>query len=167
MFIRYAASSLAVFALSLAAIPQASTAALEADKVFVGKVSQGGMYEVEASKLAQQKATAPDVVDLAVMEVHDHTLVNNGLKKVAAQENIPVSDTLNSTFQQRLQTLQGESGAEFEAAYLTDMEQIHAMDEKLFAQEATNGSPNFQPFARQTDLIVKRHIGALHALDAN
>jgi putative membrane protein len=125
------------------------------------------MYEVEASKVAQQKGSAPDVIDLAVMEVHDHTLVNNGLKKVATEENIQVSDKLNATFQQRLQTLQSKSGAEFEAAYLTDMEEIHAMDEKLFAKEATDGSATFQPFARQTDLVVKRHIGALHAVDAS
>jgi putative membrane protein len=106
MFMRFAVISLFVVALSLSASPQASDPALEADKAFVGKVSQGGMYEVEASKVAQQKGSAPDVIDLAVMEVHDHTLVNNGLKKVATEENIQVSDKLNATFQQRLQTLQ-------------------------------------------------------------
>jgi putative membrane protein len=167
MMMRSIALSVAIFALSLEAVPQTPNPALEADKVFVGKVSQGGMYEVEASQLAQQKATAPDVVDLAVMEVHDHTLVNNGLKTVAALENIAIASTLSTDFQQRLQALQNKSGPEFEAAYLSDMEQIHAMDEKLFAKEAINGSDNFQAFARQTDLIVKRHIGALHALDAS
>jgi putative membrane protein len=167
MRMRSIALSIAVFALSPSALPQSANPALEADKLFVGKVSQGGMYEVEASKLAQQKATAPDVIDLAVMEVHDHTLVNNGLVKVAAEENIPIASALNTAFQQRLQALQSKSGAEFEAAYLADMEQIHAMDEKLFAKEAIDGSENFQPFARQTDLIVKRHIGAFHALDAS
>jgi putative membrane protein len=55
--------------------------------------------------------------------------------------------------------------ADFDAAYIQDMEQIHDNDEKLFATEATDGSPAYKAFAHQTDLIVKRHIGALHGLD--
>src|SRR6202044_2178132 len=75
------AGSLALAALSLPSVLYTLEPASEADKVFVGKVSQGGMYEVEASKVAGQKASAPDVKDLAVMEVHDHGLVNRELKK--------------------------------------------------------------------------------------
>ena len=45
------------------------------------------------------------------------------------------------------------------------MQAIHDKDEKLFAAEATEGSDAFKTFAHQTDLIVKRHIGALHGLD--
>jgi putative membrane protein len=157
MNVRFSAVGLtvAVAVLSFASLLCALEPASENDKILVGKVSQGGMYEVEASKVAQQKATAPDVIDLAVMEVHDHTLVNNGLKKVAAQENIPVSDTLNASFQQRLEALQSKSGAEFEAAYLTDMEQIHAMDEKLFAKEATDRISNFPPKQEATRISFK------------
>jgi putative membrane protein len=156
---------LAVLALSLASLIQAANPGLENDKAFVAKVSQGGMYEVEASKYAETAATAPDVQDIAVMEVHDHTLVNDALKKLAALEKIPVDSTLNATFKQRLDSLKSKSGPEFEAAYISDMEQIHDTDQRLFAKEATDGSENFQVFARQTDLIVKRHLGALHALD--
>jgi putative membrane protein len=138
----------------------------EADRVFVGKVSQGGMYEVEASKVAGQKATAPDVKDVAVMEVHDHGLVNRELKNIATAKGIPVSPALNATFQQRLEKLKSVSGPEFDAAYIADMEEIHDKDQKLFAKEAMEGSDKFKTFAQQTDLIVKRHIGALHGLDA-
>ena len=49
--------------------------ASETDRAFVAKVSQGGTYEVEASRYAETKAVAQDVKDLAVTEVHDHTLV--------------------------------------------------------------------------------------------
>ncbi len=41
------------------------------------------------------------------------------------------------------------------------MKEIHDKDEKLFAQEAADGSDAFTTFAHQADLIVKRHIGAL------
>ena len=132
-----------------------------ADKTFTGMVSQGGMYEVEASKVAEQKAVAQNVKDVASSEVHDHELVNRKLKKIATAAGIEVAGQLNSTFQQRLEKLKSASGAAFDAAYISDMQQIHDKDEKLFAKEATEGSGDFKPFAAETDVIVKRHIGAL------
>jgi putative membrane protein len=136
-----------------------------ADSVFVGNVSQGGRYEVEASKLAEQRAAAPDVKDLAITEVHDHELVNARLKKLADAAGIPIAPELNSMFQERLAKLTATAAADFDAAYIEDMKQIHDKDEKLFAKEATEGTGGFKPFAHQTDRIVKRHIGALHGTD--
>lgn len=156
-------SSLVALSFLAAPLVHAAEPASAADKAFVGKVSQGGMYEVEASKLAEQKAVAQNVKDVASSEVHDHELVNAKLKRIAAAHDIPVAGTLNAEFQQRLDKLKAVSGAAFDAAYISDMQQIHDNDEKLFAQEATDGSADFKPFAHETDVIVKRHIGALAA----
>jgi len=155
-------SSLALFAI-FAPLAQAADTASAADKTFVGKVSQGGMYEVEASKLAGQKATAQNVKDVAFTEVHDHELVNSKLKKIATAAGVAIARPLNSTFQQRLDKLKSVASADFDAAYIADMQDIHDKDEKLFAQEAQEGSGDFKPFAAETDPIVKRHIGALGA----
>ena len=43
------------------------------------------------------------------------------------------------------------------------MKQIHDKDENLFQQESQDGSPQFKPFAAETAIIVKRHLGALNA----
>ena len=159
-------SSIALWAFPFTPSLSAADMASPTDSAFVGKVSQGGMYEVEASKIAAQKATAQDVKDLAVMEIHDHELVNRELRKIAASEGTDVPLQLNSTFQQRLAQLKSNSGTAFDAAYINDMAQIHDMDEKLFAREAVEGSSDFKAFAAKTDLIVKRHIGAIHGTDA-
>lgn len=135
------------------------------DSVFVGTVSQGGRYEVEASTLALRRATAADVKDLAAAEVHDHELVNAKLKRLADGAGIRIAPLLNTTFQQRLAILRASAPADFDKAFIADMKQIHDKDEKLFAKEAEEGSAAFKPFAHQTDLIVKRHIGALSAGD--
>jgi len=153
-----ALSTMALISITRAAEPST-------DSIFVGKVSQGGMYEVEASKLAERRAKAPDVKDLAITEVHDHDGVNARLKKLADAAGIPVAAELNPMFQQRLAKLTAASGGDFDKAYIDDMKQIHDMDEKLFAQEAMDGSGGFKTFAHATDMIVKRHIGALHGLD--
>lgn len=136
-----------------------------ADASFVGTVSQGGRYEVEASSLALRRASAADVKDLAATEVHDHELVNAKLKRIADAAGIRIAPGLNAQFQQRLASLRAASTADFDKAYLDDMKDIHDKDEKLFAKEAVDGTGAFQPFAHQTDLIVKRHIGALHGND--
>lgn len=160
-------SSVAAVLLLVPTAMQAFATASEADKTFVGKVSQGGAYEVAASQYAETKAVAPDVKDLAFTEVHDHTLVGNNLKRIAAATGIAVAPTLNAEFKERLSKLKAVSSADFDAAYIADMQSIHDNDEKLFAQEAQDGSDSFKTFAHQTDLIVKRHIGALHGLDSN
>ena len=148
--------------LSSAAIAHAAS---DADKTFVGNVSQGGAYEVEASKLAEKRATAPDVKDVAVTEVHDHDGVNKRLKKIADAAGMPIAAELNATFHDRLEKLKAVPTADFDAAYIEDMKSIHDKDEKLFAKEAVEGTGEFKVFARQTDAIVKRHIGALHGTD--
>jgi putative membrane protein len=143
----------------------AASPATDTDKAFVAKVSQGGAYEVAASKVAVERAHAMDVKDLAMSEVHDHEGVGARLKAIASATGAPMSPMLNAEFQARLEKLKRTSAADFDAAYIADMEQIHDNDEKLFAAEANQGSDAYKAFAHQTDLIVKRHIGALHGLD--
>jgi putative membrane protein len=143
----------------------AAAPATDTDKSFVAKVSQGGAYEVAASKVAVQRAHAMDVKDLAISEVHDHEGVGARLKALAMASGAPISPVLNAEFQTRLENLKSASATDFDAAYIADMESIHDKDEKLFAAEANEGSDAYKAFAHQTDLIVKRHIGALHGLD--
>ena len=155
------AGTIAVLALVAAPSVFAASPASAADKAFVAKVSQGGLYEVEASKVAEMKAHAQNVKDVANTEVHDHSLVNARLKQVATPAGVTFSGQLNPEFTQRLDKLKAVPAAGFDSAYLSDMAQIHDKDQKLFAQEAIDGSGEFKPFAAETDIIVKRHIGML------
>ncbi len=157
------------YSLTAAALSISSTlfaqSPMDNDKAFTAKVSQGGLYEVMASRYASTRATAPDVKDVALTEVHDHQLVNAGLKKVATGAHVTIAPGLNAEFTDRLAKLKAVSASDFDAAYIADMQSIHDKDEKLFAQEAADGSDAYKTFAHQTDLIVKRHIGELHGLD--
>lgn len=152
-----------VVAMSTSSHAWAQDSASETDRAFVGKVSQGGRYEVEAGKLALSKAVAQDVKDFAATDVHDHELVNSELKAISAKLSVAIAPTLIPEFQQKLEYLKGLSGEQFDAAYLEEMKAIHDKDEKLFAQEAVDGGASaYKAFAAKTDRIVKRHIGALH-----
>ncbi len=157
--------SAAPFAFTFALLAQVSAPATDTDRTFVAKVSQGGAYEVAASKFAAQHATMPDVRDQALTEVHDHTLVGDELKRISNSAGIQIAPQLNSEFSARLAKLKSAVGTSFDMAYIEDMKSIHDNDEKLFAEEAMDGSDAFKTFAHRTDLIVKRHIGALHGTD--
>jgi putative membrane protein len=156
-------TSLALAALVVVPVLLAATPATSADKSFVAQVSQGGEYEVEAGMIAQQRATEPDVKDLAITEVHDHEGVNAQLKQIASATGVSIDSQLKPEFQQRLAKLRNAPAADFDSIYIADQIQIHDNDQKVFAKEAQDGSEAYRNFAHQADLIVKRHIGALKA----
>lgn len=141
----------AVLTCCLALAASAASAASDTDKAFVAKVSQGGAYEVAASNFAVQHATMPDVKDQAIAEVHDHQLVGAGLKRISSASGITITPELNQEFTERLAKLKSAVGPGFDVAYIEDMKSIHDKDEKLFAQEAIDGSDAFKTFAHQTD----------------
>ena len=158
-------SSLLALAITASGNALAQRTASDTDKAFVAKVSQGGRYEVEASKLALQKASTQNVKDAANSEVHDHELVNKKLTTISAAAHVSIAPALKPDFAQKLDHLKTLSGEEFDKGYMEEMAAIHDKDEKLFAQEAIDGSDGYKSFAAETDPIVKRHIGAIHGAE--
>ena len=148
------------------AIPAARAAdtVSAADRAFVAKVSQGGLFEVKLGEVAEDKGQAQDVRDQGSTEAHDHRLVNAKLKSIASAADIDVGDSLDPMFQQQLDGLRGLSGTAFDVAYLKAMKVIHAKDGAAFAAEAKGGTdPKLRDFAAETHRIVESHIGELNA----
>ncbi len=138
------------------------------DRAFVAKVSQGGMFEVAAGKLATTKGSTQDVRDFAVAEVHDHTLVGAKLKEISAKSGIIFLPALNAEFSAKLKHLASLSGLKFDTAYLSEMSTLHDKDGAAFAKEAADGgSSSFRVFGAETHRIVQRHIGAIRAVPAS
>ena len=142
----------------------AAGTATQVDRDFVAKVSQGGAYEVEAGKVAAARSSTPVVKDFGVLEVHDHEGVGSELKHVAEATGVSIKPGLNAEFTQRLTKLKAVPPAEFDAYYVADMKQIHNNDEGLFAKEAEDGSAAYKPFAHNTAVLVKAHLGWLNSL---
>ena len=149
-----------------AGIPAARAAdtASAADRTFVGKVSQGGLFEVKLGEPAEDRGEAQDIKDQGSTEAHDHKLVNVKLKSIASAADIDIADGLNPVFQHQLDDLKGLSGTAFDSAYLKAMKVIHAEDGAAFAAEAKGGTdPKLRDFAAETHRIVESHVGELDA----
>ena len=165
MRIHTAASIIAMLAAStLTTNVFAGQSASQADRDFVVKVSQGGLYEVEAGKIAALKGTVPVIKDFGMLESQDHKDVNAELHRIAAQTGVTIPPGLSPEFTQRLNKLKAVPAAQFDNFYISDMKQIHNKDEGLFQQEAKGGSPAYQTFAHNTAILVNAHLGWLNTL---
>lgn len=142
----------------------AAASASDADRAFVAKVSQGGLYEVEAGRVAATKGQSAVVKNFGVLESHDHEGVNAGLKHIAGMTGVTITPGLNAEFTARLNKLKAAPAGQFDAFYVDDMKGIHNKDEGLFVQEAQEGSAAYKEFAHGTAVLVKAHLGWLNSL---
>jgi putative membrane protein len=142
----------------------AADSASQVDRDFVAKVSQGGLYEVEAGRVAAMRGTVPVVKDFGVLDEHDHVGVNRELKRIAGMTGVTIKPGLNAEFTQRLDKLKAVPAAQFDSYYIDDMKQIHTGDEALFVKEAEEGSGAYKEFAHHTAVLVKAHLGWLDTL---
>jgi putative membrane protein len=153
-----------LFALAVPARAQDANSFSAADKAFVAKVSQGGMYEVALGQYAGDHGNAQDIEDSGATEAHDHQLVGDKLKAIVEANNVQFPSALNAEFQARLSSLEALPADKFDAAYLADMKKIHQADGAAFAKESKNGTnPDLKAFAAETYRIVQRHLGELGA----
>jgi putative membrane protein len=157
-------SCIGIFTVFSIIVLHAADSFSDQDKAFVAKVSQGGMYEVELGKVAQDKALTQDIKDSGNTETHDHMLVGDKLKSIMEANGMTFPTSLNAEFQARLDKISALSAGQFDAAYIADMKKIHLADGSAFAKEAAAGhNADLKAFAAETYRIVQRHLGELGA----
>ena len=149
---------LAVFALVLGPTSRALADVAASDKTFFLKASQGGLTEVEAGKLAQEKGSSQDVKDFGAMMVKDHTQNNSDLMALAKTKGVDVSDKLDTKHQGMIDGLSAKSGAEFDKAYIDAMVKGHTRMLKLMTSEESSSDADLKGFATKTSDTVQMHL---------
>jgi putative membrane protein len=125
---------------------------------FWNKAAEGGMAEVELSKLAQTKAQNADVKKFAQTMVTDHTKANGELKTLAGKMNVTLPSELNSTHKSTADKLNSLTGADFDKAYVDAMVKDHDDAVSLFQTEADGGTTaDLKAFAAKTLPTLKSH----------
>jgi putative membrane protein len=119
----------------------AAAAAPPSDAQIAAIVVTANQVDINAGKLAESKATAPDVKAFGHRMVVDHSSVNKSAKALVTQlhvtpESNPTSESLKAGGEQNIAKLKELSGAAFDRAYI-DHEVIYhqavldAMDSTL------------------------------------
>jgi putative membrane protein len=161
--------TLAVFALasSLAAWAPPAGAADSPDAAFYKQAAEGGIAEVEAGKLAQQKSSNAAVKDFGAMMVKDHTAAAEKLKSIADSKGIslPSSSSVGQMADKaKLEVLSGDT---FDKSYIKGQISAHQDTIALFQKEIASGQdPEAKSFATKTLPTVRAHLKAINSVAA-
>jgi putative membrane protein len=129
------------------------------DAGFVKVAANGGMMEVQLGKIAQERASKPEVKEFGRRMQTDHSKANDELKKIAAKKDIKVPTQLEGKQKSTVDKLSKLKGDEFDRAYMGIMVDDHKDDIERFQQEADKGQdPDLRKFAKDHVPILKKHL---------
>ena len=156
---------LATSVLGLSAL-SASAALSSADREFAMKAASGGLAEVQAAQLAEQRATSPQIKQFAQRMITDHTTANTELQQIAKQANISLPAQPTGKDAAEGQKLRGVTGTAFDQAYAQGQLQDHRETVELFQKEASSGEDRaLKAFAQKTLPILQQHLQMAEALN--
>ncbi|HEX8303211.1 DUF4142 domain-containing protein [Sphingomonas sp.] len=136
-------------------------------QAFADTAGASDWYEIEAGKLAQEKATTPALKDFGQMMVKGHTASTEKLKAAGAKANpaITPNPALTAEQEANLAALRAAEGTAFDAAY--KMQQVAAHEKTLAAVKdyAEGGDvPELKAFAAEMSKVVKMHLDKIKGM---
>ncbi len=142
-------------------------AVVEDDAKFVVDAGNGGMTEVELSKLAQQKATNAKAKEFADMMVMDHSKANEELKALAKAKNVTLPDSLNADSKAMWEDLnKTAAGKDFDKAYVNMMVTEHKKTVSMFESASKDlKDAELKTFVDKTLPVLKGHLDKINAIN--
>ena len=141
-------------------------------ETFSKTAASGNRFEIESSRLAEQKNVAADVREFAALMVKDHTKAGEDLKAALEQSLTTASVTprgpaLEPKDQAMLDQLKTLDGDEFQAKYILLQTEAHKQALALFSTYAQSGEdPALKEFAKKTLPTLRMHEKRLKNLAA-
>lgn len=133
---------------------------VRADRSFLENAAQGGLAEVEGSKLAEQKASSADVKSFAARMIKDHTMVNEELTKLASSKGYTPPKEPSVVQRTELKGLSALDGERFDKMYSSRIGvAAHEKTVKLFQEAAKNAKdPDIKAFAAKHVPDLEQHL---------
>jgi putative membrane protein len=127
---------------------------------FVSEAAMSDMFEIQSSKLAQEKGDAA-TKSFASQMIEDHTKTSSDLKSLISTGTVkePLPDAMSSSQQSMLDKLKGLSGADFEKQYRSDQVSAHKDAVSLFQRYAKGGdNETLKAWAAKTEPHLEGHL---------
>lgn len=134
---------------------------------FVQQAAAGGLFEVEAGRLAENRAQNADVRAFGQQLQHDHITVNRELTALAQAQGISPAAMPTALRQQELQSLRSLEGNRFDREFLAGQIRAHQETIQLFETAAASSGPDMAPFtafAAQTLPPLRHHLAMAQSL---
>ncbi|TIV13956.1 MAG: DUF4142 domain-containing protein, partial [Mesorhizobium sp.] len=112
-------------------------------QTFVTTVPNANIFEIESSRLAEEKSASADVKAFAADMIKDHTKAGEDFKAALSQGQTtasikPSGPALQPKEQQMLDELKGASGKDFDAKYIKMQTDAHKDPVALFSTYANS-----------------------------
>jgi putative membrane protein len=127
---------------------------------FVKEVAISDLFEIESSKLAQDKGNAPEK-GFASQMVSDHTKTSTELKGLvsAGKVKADLPTALDSSHRSKLDKLKGESGKDFSSDFDSIQNSAHKDAVSLFERYAKGGdNADLKSWAGTTLPALQHHL---------
>ncbi|MFA7429702.1 MAG: DUF4142 domain-containing protein [Rhodospirillaceae bacterium] len=134
---------------------------------FIGDAMIGNLYEVEASRLALQRAKSDQVRTFAAMMLDDHLTAGHQLQStLRSMPNIAkVPSELDDKHGKMIDTLRNATDDDFDGQYLKQQAKAHKENLTLFRSFADSGdNPILRTFATATLPSLERHLDMVKAV---
>jgi len=134
-------------------------------KDFLIKAAEGGLVEVEAGQLAQQKSTNNRVNSFAVMMVNDHTGANSQVKSLAQARGVSLPTAAPEPEKQKAAKAGEKTGAAFDKAYMDMMVADHEKTIDLFKKGRDQSQDaEVKTFIDNTIPKLQQHLDSAKAI---
>ncbi|WP_245966957.1 DUF4142 domain-containing protein [Sphaerisporangium album] len=168
-------ATVTVFAIAPGIVPGASGSAGDwtqtesgplgpADRDFLVKVRQAGLWEIPTGQQAQERAGSERVKEVGRHLIADHTKLDEQVRALAAKLNVPLPSTPNADQQGWMAELSARTGEEYDRAFADRLRFAHG---KVFAVVAAvrAGTKNdeIRAFAQVAVDVVMKHMTLLES----
>jgi putative membrane protein len=127
---------------------------------YVTRAAMSDMYEIEAGKLATDKAESPDVRRFGQMMVNDHTKSSQDMKRAVegASAAAPAPTRLDAEHQGMIDRLKSAEGAAFDREYMSQQMTAHRKALALHEGYANSGDDAaLKAFAQKVLPVIRTH----------
>lgn len=138
-----------------------------ADLSFMKDAAEAGAAEIEASRLALQRAAHADVKSFAEQMVSDHGKAGSELAALAAAKQVPLPAGPSLFHKARLKLLDASKGTSFDKRYAA-LAGVKAHEDavKLFQKAAASAQDaDVKAFAAKTLPTLQHHLEMARAMD--
>ncbi len=129
------------------------------DEHFVKKASECNLAEINIGRLAQTRASSPEVKRFAEKMVQDHTKANQEILQLANQKGWTLASTMGEKHQQCWQKLSQKQGQDFDRDYMKDQLKGHEEAVDLFTKASKHcKDEGLKNFASKTLPTIQEHL---------
>jgi putative membrane protein len=129
------------------------------DQSFVTSATQANLAEIDAGRIATERASNADVKKFAQRMIDDHGKANSELSALARTKGWSVPDQPDDARRKMAADLAELSGADFDRKYIGMMVKDHVKAVALFEENAKLAKdPDLRSFAEKTTPVLQAHL---------